>query len=409
MKTKTLRLSMIGLAVLLAVLLIATLVLTIGQSLGMKKQSGWMEDENGRYFLDSEYNQLSGWQEIDGRTYYFDPYLHTGWLTLEDGTYFLDDNGTPITGLFPCPQGSYYFAEDGKMVTGWADTEDGKRYFAEDGTMVVGFLDLDGKRYCFDQGGILCTGWKDLQGQRFYFDETGAMVTTPGWLRLDEGTWFLNEDGQPYTGWMQTDEARYYFLDDGKMAIGAVEIAGIMRFFSSDGNYIPLVNPWNTVPDDYSVRLVVVEEQKVDSTCSDALIQMMNAARNANLKCNLRSTYRNVAVQTYVWNREYNKHLNQGYSKEQAHQLTLRHVAYPGTSEHHTGLAIDISGSDATYRWLQEHAWKYGFHVRYRGDKETLTGFQDEPWHIRYLGKEVAQILQENNWCLEEFLNQFTA
>ena len=406
MKTKTLRMSVIVLSVLLAVLLIAALVLTFGQNPGTKKQSGWQEGENGRYYLDSEYNQLSGWQEIDGKTYYFDPYLHTGWLTLEDGTYFLNDDGNPITGLFPCPQGSYYFAEDGKMVTGWADTEDGKRYFAEDGTMTVGFLDLDGKRYCFDQGGILCIGWKDLQGQRFYFDETGAMVTTPGWLRLDEGTWFLNEDGQPYTGWMQTDEARYYFLEDGKMATGAVKIADIARFFSSDGNYIPLVNPWNSVPEDYELRLVTVEGLKVDSTCSDALLQMMYAARDAKLTCVLNSTYRDMTTQTYLWNRRYNDYISKGYSEEEAYRLSARRVAYPGTSEHHTGLAIDITGSDALYQWFRDHAWEYGFTVRYKGEKEELTGIKDEPWHLRYVGKEVAQILQENDWCLEEFWNE---
>ena len=54
------------------------------------------------------------------------------------------------------------------------------------------------------------------------------------------------------------------------------------------------------------------------------------------------------------------------------------------------------------------HAWEYGFVVRYRGAKESLTGIMDEPWHLRYVGKEVAQVLQENNWCLEEFMNQFS-
>ena len=396
MKTKTLRLSVLVLSIILVVLLAVALLLKL-------QPGGNPQDEEELLF---------GWQQLDGKTYYFDletGIKHTGWLELPEGKYFLDDNGSPITGLFPCPQGSYYFAEDGKMVTGWADTEDGKRYFAEDGTMAVGFLDLDGNRYCFDQSGLLCIGWKDLQGQRFYFDETGAMVTTPGWLYLDEGTWYLNDDGQPYTGWMQTDEARYYFLEDGKMATGAVKIAEIMRFFSSDGNYIPLVNPWNSVPEDYTPQLVTVEGLKVDSTCADALLQMMYAARAAKLTCVLNSTYRDMATQTYLWNRRYNDYLSQGYSESEAYRLSARRVACPGTSEHHTGLAIDITGTDALYQWFRDHAWEYGFNVRYLGEKESLTGIKDEPWHLRYVGKEVAQILQENNWCLEEFLNQFHA
>lgn len=411
MQTKTLRLSMVVLSVLLVTLLTASLILSLGGNSGSSKQAGWQEDDNGRYYLDSEYNQLSGWQEIDGKLYYFDPYLHTGWLTLEDGTYFLDDNGNPVTGLFPCPQGSYYFAADGKMVTGWAETPDGKRYFSEGGTMAVGFLDLDGKRYCFDQAGILCTGWKDLQSQRFYFDETGALVTTPGWLRLDEGTWYLKDDGQPYTGWMQTDEARYYFLDDGKMATGFLEVDGIARYFSSDGNYVPLVNPWNEVPQGFEPRLVDLEGEKMDSTCINALQQLLADVRKAGMRYSLNSSYRNIAEQTVLWNQRYNNYLNKGYSAEEAHRLTARWVARPGTSEHHTGLAIDIGdplGTGNLYEWFRQHAWEYGFVVRYRGAKENLTGIMDEPWHLRYVGKEVAQILQENNWCLEEFLNQVT-
>ena len=397
MKVKTLRLSAVLLSVILCLLLGIALWLTL-----QPNNSPQNDDE-----------PLFGWQQIDGKTYYFDPetgLLCTGWLELPEGKYYLDENGSPILGLFPCPQGSYYFDDDGRMVTGWATTADGKRYFAEDGTMVVGFLDLDGKRYCFDQGGVMCTGWQNLQDQRFYFDETGAMVTTPGWLRLEAGTWYLNEDGQPYTGWMQTDEARYYFLEDGTMAVGSFHIDGIFRYFSSDGNYIPLINPWNQVPEDYTLRLVSIEGHKMDSTCVNALKNLIEDARKAGLTCVLNSSYRDMGTQTYLWNKRYNNYISQGYSEEEAYRLSARRVAYPGTSEHHTGLAIDIVEivKDGTlYEWFRQHAWEYGFVVRYKGEKENLTGIKDEPWHLRYVGKEVAQILQENDWCLEEFLNQF--
>lgn len=322
----------------------------------------------------------------------------------------MGEDGTPIIGLFSCSHGSYYFDDDGRMVIGWVTTVDGKRYFTDKGTMVVGFWDLDGQRYYFDQSGVMCTGWQDLQGQRFYFDETGAMRTTPGWLRLETGTWYLKEDGQPYTGWMQTDEARYYFLEDGAMAVGAFHIDGIFRYFSTDGNYIPLVNPWNEVPEDYNPNLVSIEDHKMDSTCINALKNLVNDARKAGLTCVLNSGYRNMDKQTYIWNWQYNDYISQGYSEDEAYRLTARRVAYPGTSEHHTGLAIDIVEivKDGTlYEWFRQHAWEYGFTVRYKGEKESLTGIKDEPWHLRYVGNEVAQILQENDWCLEEFFNQF--
>ena len=409
MKVKTLRVSVIVLSVILVALLAVAIVLSI------KPETGWKDTENGRLYLDSEGNALTGWQQLDGKAYYFDPetgILHTGWLTTSEGKYMLDESGNPVTGLFPCPQGSYYFDAAGKMVTGWTDTTDGKRYFTEDGTMAVGFLDLDGKRYCFDQSGVMCTGWKDMQGQRFYFDSEGALISCPGWLKIPEGTWYLKEDGQPYTGWMQTGEARYYFLEDGMMAVGSFHIDGVDRYFSSNGNYIPLVNPWNKVPEGYRPDLVTIEGHKIDATCVDALKQMVEDARKAGLTCVLNSGYRDMATQTYLWNKRYNDYISKGYSEDEAYRLTARRVAYPGTSEHQTGLAMDIVEivKDGTlYEWFRQHAWEYGFVVRYKGEKESLTGIKDEPWHLRYVGKEVAQILQEEDWCLEEFMNQFTA
>lgn len=253
------------------------------------------------------------------------------------------------------------------------------------------------------------SGWQQVDGKTCYIDPETGLVHT-GWLYLDEGTWFLKEDGEPYTGWMHTDEARYYFLEDGTMAIGSFYIDGVFRYFSSDGNYVPLINPWNEVPEDYTPRLVSIEGEKMDSSCVEALKKLMADARKAGLTCELNSGYRSISTQTYLWNRRYNDYISKGYSEEEAYRLTARRVAYPGTSEHHTGLAIDIVElvEDGTlYEWFRQHAWEYGFVVRYRGDKEPLTGIKDEPWHLRYVGKEVAQILQENDWCLEEFMNQF--
>ena len=409
MKVKTLRVSVVVLSVVLVILLSIALALTL------KPETGWKDTENGRLYLNEDGDPLTGWQLVDDKVYYFDPetgIMKTGWLTTSAGKYMLDDNGNPVIGLYPCPQGTYYFGSDARMVTGWAEFPEGKRYFTADGTMAVGFQVVDSKRYCFEQGGVMCTGWQVLQGQRFYFDENGAMVTETGWLETDEGTWYLKEDGQPYTGWMQTDQARYYFLEDGMMAVGSFHIDGVDRYFSSDGNYIPLVNPWNQVPKGYEPNLMDIEGHKMDSTCVDALKKLVEDARKAGLTCVLNSSYRDIATQTYLWNKRYNDYISKGYSEEDAYRLSARRVAYPGTSEHHTGLAIDIVEivKDGTlYEWFRQHAWEYGFVVRYRGDKEALTGIKDEPWHLRYVGKEVAQILQEKDWCLEEFMSQFTA
>lgn len=87
-------------------------------------------------------------------------------------------------------------------------------------------------------------------------------------------------------------------------------------------------------------------------------------------------------------------------------------VAAPGTSEHQLGIAVDInadktkSTNDEVYTWLAEHAWEYGFILRYPKDKENVTGTGYEPWHYRYVGKEAAKEIWQEGCCLEEYVPQ---
>ncbi len=88
--------------------------------------------------------------------------------------------------------------------------------------------------------------------------------------------------------------------------------------------------------------------------------------------------------------------------------------ARPGHSEHQTGLALDVSTREiglnqqlGNYKegiWIKENAYKYGFTIRYPHGKENITGYQYEPWHIRYVGKSIAKHLYDNNLTLEEYL-----
>ena len=90
-------------------------------------------------------------------------------------------------------------------------------------------------------------------------------------------------------------------------------------------------------------------------------------------------------------------------------------MAIPGTSEHHTGLAADIITVDyqvldegfaetAAYQWLKENCTQYGFIMRYPKEKQDITGIIYEPWHYRYVGKNVAEKITANDWCLEEYI-----
>ena len=92
-------------------------------------------------------------------------------------------------------------------------------------------------------------------------------------------------------------------------------------------------------------------------------------------------------------------------------------VALPGTSEHGIGLAVDIVSNqyaelDAKQaetkeaQWLQEHCYEYGFILRYPPEKQSLTGIIYEPWHYRYVGREMAQKIKESGLTLEEYLGK---
>lgn len=90
-------------------------------------------------------------------------------------------------------------------------------------------------------------------------------------------------------------------------------------------------------------------------------------------------------------------------------------MAVPGTSEHQTGLAVDLVASSyqvldrkqeqtAEQKWLMEHCWEYGFILRYPSDKSAVTGIGYEPWHYRYVGRETSKAIQDSGLCLEEYL-----
>ena len=95
--------------------------------------------------------------------------------------------------------------------------------------------------------------------------------------------------------------------------------------------------------------------------------------------------------------------------------LAYKTVALPGASEHQTGLAFDIAyynngiysdtvlETDAAYKWLIENSYKYGFILRYPKGKEDITGFSFEPWHYRYVGKDLAMELTRKKITLDEY------
>lgn len=186
-----------------------------------------------------------------------------------------------------------------------------------------------------------------------------------------------------------------------------------------------LVNKDNPVPDDYRpdnmVRLreycdksvVTVKGSEIDGdrVAVDALMVMFRAAiADGVTDWQINAGYRSVSYQQTVWNNKAAEYRKQGLSASQAQTATAKYVAKPGCSEHHTGLAFDVTVPGQSFplteqcKWLAAHCWEYGFVVRYTEDKEAITGINAEQWHIRYVGQPHAQIMHEKNWCLEEYI-----
>lgn len=139
----------------------------------------------------------------------------------------------------------------------------------------------------------------------------------------------------------------------------------------------------------------------VDPTANAALQIMFEAAKADGINLYVRSGYRNYATQ---------KRLYDNYVKRDGVAGADRYSARPGHSEHQTGLAFDINRADSTFigtaeaNWLAANCYKYGFIVRYPSGKESITGYKYEPWHIRYLGVDIATAVYNSGLCLEEYL-----
>ena len=97
-------------------------------------------------------------------------------------------------------------------------------------------------------------------------------------------------------------------------------------------------------------------------------------------------------------------------------------VAYPGSSDHQTGLGIDVINKAGIGKrftaafaktkegiWLAEHCWDFGFIIRYQKEKEDITKIIYEPWHLRYVGVQVARYMRDRGLSLEEFTEEWQA
>ena len=159
--------------------------------------------------------------------------------------------------------------------------------------------------------------------------------------------------------------------------------------------FMILVNKENPLSEDFSIETAVVDGNghAVDARIFSDLSEMISKGESEGLDFVIQTAFRT-------------------YAKQKEFFDAGKTSAAPGTSEHNSGLAIDIGCASGYFEgsaeeaWLLEHAHEYGFILRYPEGKEAITGFDHEPWHFRYVGKEQAALIKESGLCLEEYLAQ---
>lgn len=163
------------------------------------------------------------------------------------------------------------------------------------------------------------------------------------------------------------------------------------------------------VPSDLVTPAVPMNgQQQLRSEAASALEEMFSAAGNDGISLYLISGYRSYSQQLSLW-----------YTYEERYGVEETNLidSHPGACEHQIGLAVDLGTTDGTCElnacfadteasiWLSEHAYEYGFILRYPAGKEEVTGLKYHPWNYRYIGKEEAKKVQESGLTLEEFYN----
>ena len=187
----------------------------------------------------------------------------------------------------------------------------------------------------------------------------------------------------------------------------------------SDWN-LRLANDEYMLPATFSPNLAEVRDgEEFDRRAADALEAMLSAAEQAGYSVCVRAGYRAYQTQSYLFFARASLIAeSEKLEYEDAVERTKSLVAYPGTSDHQTALAVDLMDGRNTamteeaamelpvLEWLRDHCADYGFILRYPKEKLEVTGWY-EPWHFRYVGQEAAEYIMDNGLCLEEFIALF--
>lgn len=178
-----------------------------------------------------------------------------------------------------------------------------------------------------------------------------------------------------------------------------------------------LVNRSHPLAGDFPISLVEVENGwQVDERMAEDLGRLLADMRDAGWRPYISSAYRSYQAQQELFDATVAYYTERGETAESARAKALALVAQAGTSEHQSGLVVDIGDDDnpemsvaladtAFYKWLAENSWRYGFILRFPRGSTEVTGFAFEPWHFRFVGQDHARSIYERGLLLEQYLD----
>ena len=237
---------------------------------------------------------------------------------------------------------------------------------------------------------------EDSTDQPLTIDNSVTTEPTPSADRTESDTTAPADTTKPLTTTVNTDTGRI-IVDTNR----------------TDWNLI-VVNAGRELPEGYVPELkeILGCGKYLDYRVAPHYEEMYYAAKQDGITLTPYSAYRSYERQKNNYN-----HLTESYmhdynlSEAEARKKAATVILPPGTSEHNLGFAMDICGTESSfkdtkeYAWLQQHAHEYGFILRYTAEKQPITGIIPEPWHWRYVGVEYAEKIKNSGLCLEEYLD----
>lgn len=263
--------------------------------------------------------------------------------------------------------------------------------------------------------GTNVSGGGGLQGEPAPVPEASAVPGgSPGEQEGDDGE--ITPESTPETGTPPEATDKPSAGSDGNA--GGGDSASELTAAEPDSITV-MVNKQYKLPDNYKPADLVypdvpfifsekIEKRMMRKEAAGALEDMFAGAKQDGVRLAGVSAYRSEATQTTLFN---------NYVARDGEEKARTYSAVPGHSEHQTGLSIDISGTDGKCaaescfagteeaEWLAAHAAEYGFIIRYPEGKQAITGYMYEPWHVRYVGKEIAASVAARGITLEEYFD----